>query len=56
MRLLFAEQHLAFCERLGIVGRIIVADEGLNGTISGTVVQCKKYMDQLKKQSDFCRH
>jgi UPF0176 protein len=49
----FAERHLAFCERLGIVGRIIVADEGLNGTISGTVVQCKKYMDQLKSNPTF---
>lgn len=44
----FAQQHLEFCERLGIVGRIIVAEEGLNGTISGTVVQCKKYMDHVK--------
>lgn len=43
----FAKQHLEFCERLGIVGRIIVAEEGLNGTISGTVVQCKKYMDYV---------
>lgn len=43
----FAKQHLDFCERLGIVGRIIVASEGLNGTISGTVVQCKKYMDYV---------
>lgn len=44
----FARQHLDFCERLGVVGRIIVAEEGLNGTISGTVVQCKKYMDYVK--------
>ena len=44
----FAQQHLEYCERLGIVGRIIVAEEGLNGTISGTVVQCKKYMDNIK--------
>ena len=49
----FAVQHLAFCERLGIVGRIIVADEGLNGTISGTVVQCKKYMDHIKSNPLF---
>lgn len=43
----FAQHHLDFCERLGIVGRIIVAGEGLNGTISGTVVQCKKYMEHV---------
>jgi UPF0176 protein len=43
----FAKEHLAFCERIGIVGRIIVAEEGLNGTVSGTIVQCQKYMDKL---------
>lgn len=43
----FAQQHLEFCERIGIVGRIIVAEEGLNGTISGSPVQCKKYMDHV---------
>ena len=43
----FYEEHLAFCERIGIVGRIIIADEGINGTISGTVVQSQKYMDRL---------
>jgi UPF0176 protein len=43
----FAAQHLEYCRRLGLVGRIIVADEGLNGTVSGTVVQCRKYMDML---------
>lgn len=45
----FAAQHLAFCERLGVKGRIIVAPEGLNGTISGTVVQVQKYMDKLNQ-------
>lgn len=49
----FAQQHLAFCERLGLVGRIIVADEGLNGTVSGTIVQCKKYMDKLNNDPLF---
>ncbi len=49
----FAAQHLEFCKRLGVVGRIIVAEEGLNGTISGTVVQCKKYMDNVKSNPIF---
>lgn len=43
----FTQQHLDFCQRIGLVGRIIIADEGLNGTVSGTVVQCQKYMDML---------
>jgi len=40
----FATEHLAFCKSLNIVGRIIVADEGLNGTVSGTADSCDAYM------------
>ncbi len=32
----FAKKHLKFCKELGLLGRVIVAPEGLNGTISGT--------------------
>jgi UPF0176 protein len=49
----FTEQHTEFCQRLGLVGRIIIADEGLNGTVSGTVVQCQKYMDMLNNHPLF---
>jgi UPF0176 protein len=47
----FCREHQAFCERIGIVGRIIVAEEGINGTISGTIVQCQKYIDKLNADS-----
>jgi len=40
----FAADHLAFCKSLNLVGRIIVADEGLNGTVSGTKESCEAYM------------
>jgi UPF0176 protein len=40
-------QHLAFCKSIGIRGRIYIAHEGINGTISGTMEDCKKYMDHL---------
>lgn len=43
----FAADHLKFCKSLGLKGRIIVAEEGLNGTVSGTVDNCKIYMDTL---------
>jgi UPF0176 protein len=33
---------------LELVGRIIVADEGLNGTVSGTKASCEAYMNHLK--------
>ncbi len=40
----FAMEHLAFCKELGVKGRILVAKEGINGTISGTVEQTEAYM------------
>lgn len=40
----FAADHLEFCKSLNLVGRIIVADEGLNGTVSGTPESCAAYM------------
>lgn len=49
----FAQAHYDFCKSLKIRGRIIVADEGLNGTLSGTVASCKVYMDTLKADPRF---
>lgn len=49
----FREDHKAFCEELGIKGRIYVSDEGLNGTLSGTVQATQKYMDALHKDPRF---
>jgi UPF0176 protein len=43
----FAIRHLKYCKRLGITGRIIVADEGMNGQLSGTIAQCEQYMREL---------
>src|ERR1700759_5287600 len=43
----FAADHLKFCRSLNLVGRIIVAEEGLNGTVSGTAESCQTYMETL---------
>jgi UPF0176 protein len=51
----FASNHLQFCKSLNLVGRIIVADEGLNGTVSGTVESCKIYMDTLHDDPRFSK-
>ncbi len=51
----FAEEHLQFCKSLNLVGRIIVADEGLNGTISGTREACRQYMDAIHADSRFAK-
>jgi UPF0176 protein len=49
----FATDHLKFCKSLGLTGRIIVAEEGLNGTVSGTAEACKTYMDTIHADERF---
>ena len=49
----FAWKHRGFCKRLGLVGRILIADEGINGTVSGTVKQCVRYMEHLHENPLF---
>lgn len=44
----FAAEHLAYCKELNVKGRILIADEGINGTISGTVEQTEQYMRDLR--------
>ena len=51
----FAADHLEFCKSLGLTGRIIVADEGLNGTVSGTPEACKAYMDAVHADPRFAK-
>lgn len=51
----FAQQHLEFCKSLGLVGRIIVANEGLNGTVSGTPEACRIYMDHIHADERFAK-
>ena len=45
-------QHL-FCLENNLLGRIIVAPEGLNGTISGLTEDCEKYMAWVKSDPRF---
>jgi UPF0176 protein len=51
----FAADHLKFCRLLNLVGRIIVADEGLNGTVSGTPEACRAYMNRLHADPRFVK-
>ncbi|HEU5139395.1 MAG TPA: rhodanese-related sulfurtransferase [Bacillales bacterium] len=50
---LFAEEHLEFCKNLGVKGRILVAREGINGTLSGTIDQTDTYMETLRRDPRF---
>ncbi|WP_134686613.1 oxygen-dependent tRNA uridine(34) hydroxylase TrhO [Brevibacillus migulae] len=49
----FAAAHLQMCKDIGLKGRIIVAEEGLNGTVSGTIAQTDEYIAQLRKDPRF---
>ena len=49
----FREQHHQLCLDLNLRGRIIIASEGLNGTVSGSEDACKKYMDAVLSDARF---
>lgn len=49
----YRDEHHLFCLDNELLGRIIVSPEGLNGTVSGTVEQCKKYMKWLHADNRF---
>ncbi|WP_436372168.1 oxygen-dependent tRNA uridine(34) hydroxylase TrhO [Cytobacillus sp. BC1816] len=49
----FAKEHKAFCNELGLKGRILVANEGINGTVSGPVEQTDRYMEAMKQDPRF---
>ncbi|MGW6297863.1 oxygen-dependent tRNA uridine(34) hydroxylase TrhO [Peribacillus butanolivorans] len=49
----FAAEHLAACKELELKGRILVASEGINGTVSGTIEQTNQYMDMMRSDSRF---
>ena len=40
----YRDQQRSLCEKLGLLGRIIVAKEGINGTVSGTREACDAYV------------
>ena len=49
----FAAEHLQFCKDLGLKGRILVSDNGINGTVSGTVSQTETYMETMHQDPRF---
>jgi UPF0176 protein len=41
------------CEKLGLKGRIIIATEGINGTVEGTTSSTGKYIEEMSKDPRF---
>lgn len=49
----FVAKHLEFCKSIGLKGRVLVAENGFNGTVSGTIEQTQKYMDHVHSLPGF---
>ncbi len=49
----FTRQHLDFCNSLDLKGRIIIAYEGINGTVSGLSSACARYMEAIESDPRF---
>jgi len=50
---LYTQRHLKFCQSVGLKGRIIIAAEGINGTVSGTREQTEAYMQMMMMDPRF---
>lgn len=49
----FRYEHHLFCIENNLLGRIIIAKEGMNGTVSGLREDCERYMNHLKADPRF---
>jgi len=49
----FRDEHHRLCLELDLRGRVIVAAEGLNGTVSGTAENCARYMAAVQADPRF---
>lgn len=49
----FREEHHHLCLKSGLLGRVIVAGEGLNGTVSGPREGCAAYMAAIQADPRF---
>lgn len=47
------KEQRKLCEKLGLKGRIIVAAEGINGTVEGDLKDTEKYITEMNKTPEF---
>jgi|SRR5690606_22821173 len=43
------DEQFELCKRLGLKGRILIAEEGINGTVGGSREACEEYMAETMK-------
>lgn len=48
-----AEMHWTLCSALGLLGRILVSHEGVNGTVSGNRESCSEYIRIVQSDERF---
>lgn len=46
-------KHLSLCKELDLRGRVLIAPEGINGTVSGTIEQTEAYMEYMNQHPLF---
>jgi UPF0176 protein len=49
----FTVEHKELCKRLGFTGRVLIAPEGINGTLEGTTENIEEYMNIMKADDRF---
>src|SRR3989338_2236416 len=49
----FTEEHREFCQEHNLVGRIIIGEEGINGTCAGQIKDVNAYMDYVHSLGGF---
>ena len=47
------EDQLSLCRSLGLKGRIILSEEGINGTLGGSKEACDKYIEATSNYNEF---
>ncbi len=43
----YCKEHVELCESLDLLGRILIGNEGINGTVSGTPENCDAYREYM---------
>ena len=51
----YRDEHHIFCVQNNLLGRVIIAPEGLNGTVSGTPEECDAYMHYVQSDPRFSK-
>lgn len=49
----FKDEHLGLCKSLGLKGRVLIAEEGINGTVCGEASVCEQYKKIMNTKPGF---